>query len=283
MFGLQTALKNRSYRHGGYEPFTICDPKQRQIHKANVRDRVVHQLLVSAIEPLFDRHFIYDSYSCRKHKGTHAAVDRLRTFLRKASSNNTKTVYALKLDVHKFFASVDHDILTKLLKKRLQDPQILWLLDKVIESHKVTPGKGMPLGNLTSQLFANVYMHELDWFVKNQLKAKYYLRYCDDFIIVDTDRDKLLGLVHPLSQFLNECLGLHIHPQKISLRSWSQGVDFLGYVSKPHCTLLRTKTRKRMLAKVDSHNLPSYLGLCSHADTYRLKRLILNKTASTEI
>ena len=122
-------------------------------------------------------------------------------------------------------------------------------------------------------------MHELDWFVKKQLKVKYYFRYCDDFIIVDTDRDKLLSLVDPLSEFLNECLDLHIHPQKISLRSWNQGVDFLGYVSKPHCTLLRTKTRKRMLAKVDSHNLPSYLGLCSHAIAYRLKRLILNKTS----
>lgn len=283
IFNLQGLLKTQRYKHGAYEPFTICDPKQRQINKATVQDRLIHQLVVSGIEPLFERSFIHDSYSCRKNKGTHAAVSRLQSLLRKASKNNTQPVYALKLDIHRFFASVDHQVLTVFLRKKIADPKTLWLLGEIVGSHSVTPGKGMPLGNLTSQLFANVYMHELDWFVKNQLRIRYYLRYCDDFTIVSNDRNELLSLIEPITNFLNQNLGLRIHPQKIVLRSWNQGIDFLGYVLKPHCTLLRTKTKKRMMTRVNTHNLSSYLGLCSHANAYRLKQIVLTKSTSIEI
>ena len=279
IFSVQAKLKAQTYRHGSYVPFTICDPKQRQIHKATVVDRLIHQAVVSVIEPLFEPVFIYDSYSCRKDKGTHAAVNRLRSFLRKASRNNTRSVYALKLDIHKFFASVNHQILLEFIKKKVNDPKTLRLLEEIINSYDVTPGNGIPLGNLTSQLFANVYMHELDRFVKNELRLKFYLRYCDDFIIVSNDREELLSLVQPLAGFLNENLNLCIHPQKIVLRSWTQGIDFLGYVLKPHCTLLRTKTKRRLMTRVNANNLSSYLGFCSHANTYRLKQLILTKCA----
>jgi len=277
IFNLQVLLKTRRYKHGSYEPFSICDPKQRQIHKATVQDRLVHQLVVSAIEPLFERTFIHDSYSCRKNKGTHAAVTRLRSFLRKASKNNSRVVYALKLDIHRFFASVDHQILIAFLRKQINDPKTLQLLDEILGSHCITPGKGMPLGNLTSQLFANVYMHELDWFIKHKLGIKFYLRYCDDFIIVNDNRQELVNTVQPIADFLESKLKFRIHPHKITIRSWSQGIDFLGYVSKPHCTLLRTKTRRRLITKVDANNISSYLGLCSHANTYRLRQLILTK------
>jgi hypothetical protein len=122
-------------------------------------------------------------------------------------------------------------------------------------------------------------MHELDWFVKNQLRTKSYLRYCDDFIIVGNDRNELLSLIEPIGDFLNNRLQLRLHPQKIEIRSWNQGINFLGYVLKPNCTLLRTKTKNRLLARVDSNNISSYLGLCSHANTYRLRQIILSKCA----
>lgn len=277
IFDLQVELRINRYQHGPYVPFRVWDPKQRQIHKATVRDRLVHQAVVTSIEPLFEEQFIYDSFSCRKGKGTHAGVRRLRRFLRQASLNDSRTVYVLKCDIRQFFASVDHSLLLDLLGARIADCRTLELLKVIIDSFATTPGKGIPLGNLTSQLFANVYMHEFDWFVKHQLRQKYYVRYCDDFVIVDRDRQHLLDLTEPISDFLNNRLALTIHPKKVIVRSWDQGVDFLGYVLKPHCTLLRTKTKKRMLKRVDSTNLSSYLGLCSHANTYELTRLIQTK------
>ncbi len=277
IFELRQLLVSGQYRHSKYIPFTIHDPKQRQIHKATVQDRLVHQAITTAIEPLFERQFIYDSYSCRKGKGTHAAVKWLQRFLRRASANNTRTIYALKCDIRLFFASVDHDLLMTLLKRKIRAVQILGLLQEVIASFEVRRNKGIPLGNLTSQLFANVYLHELDWFIKQTLCEQYYIRYCDDFIVLSQSREHLLELIDPIKEFLLTRLGLSLHPNKIVLRSWRQGIDFLGYVLKPHGVVLRAKTKRRMLRLVDSTNLPSYLGLCSHADAYELKMVILNK------
>lgn len=274
IFELHRKLIANQYQHGAYEPFIICDPKQRLIHKATVGDRLVHQAIVSAIEPNFERQFIYDSYSCRKGKGTHAGVSRLRRFLRSTSRNNNQTVYALKCDVKQFFASMNHDVLRSLIKTHVQDTQVLELLDEVINSLSTAPGKGIPLGNITSQLFANIYLHELDWYVKQTLKSPHYLRYCDDFIIVSTDRDYLLSLIPKLTLFLEGKLLLTLHPDKIDLRSWNQGIDFLGYVVKPTATLLRHKTKKRILRKVDQANATSYLGVCTYADAHGLENII---------
>lgn len=263
-----------NYEHGAYKPFTICDPKQRQIHKATVRDRLVHQAIVSAIEPLFEKRFIYDSYSCRVGKGTHVGVTRLRLFLRRASCNNTKKVYALKCDVRQFFASIDHHVLMERIETVIDDEQTLELLRVILLSHGAEAGKGIPLGNVTSQLFANIYLHELDWFMKQILGVKHYLRYCDDFVIISTDKDYLLSLIEPIRQFLSDKLKLELHPNKISIRSWNQGIDFLGYVVRPYTTSIRTKTKRRMMKRVDENNVSSYLGICSHANGYRLSQLV---------
>ncbi len=262
------------YEHGRYQPFKICDPKQRQIHKANVRDRLVHQAVVSAIEPLFERRFIYDSYSCRVGKGTHAGVARLGLFLRQASHNNTKKVYVLKCDVRQFFASIDHEILMKQIEAKISDEQALQLLRTILLSHNAETGKGIPLGNVTSQLFANIYLHELDWFMKQTLGIKRYLRYCDDFVVVSTNQFYLQSLIESIRQFLMSTLRLELHPTKVSIRSWDQGVDFLGYVLRPHATSIRTKTKRRMLARVNQDNLSSYTGVCSHSNGYRLTQIV---------
>lgn len=267
-------LVNGHYEHGKYQPFTICDPKQRQIHKATVRDRLVHQAVVSAIEPLFERRFIYDSYSCRVGKGTHAGVARLGLFLRQASHNNTQKIYVLKCDVRQFFASIDHEILMNQIESRINDEQTLELLRTILLSHGGEFGKGIPLGNVTSQLFANIYLHELDWYMKQTLGIKHYLRYCDDFVVVSTDRDYLESLIEPIRQFLAINLQLELHPNKVSIRSWVQGIDFLGYVLRPYATTIRTKTKKRMLVRVTNENISSYLGICSHANGHELSDLV---------
>lgn len=282
IFELQEQLKTGQYKHGSYEPFIVHDPKRRQIHKASVVDRLVHQAVSDIIEPFFESRFIFDSFSCRKGKGTHAAVRRSRQFLRQASANNTRTVYGLKCDIRQFFASVEHQKLLNMLSIQIKDEKIIELLRKIISSFEVEPGKGIPLGNVTSQLFANVYMHELDWFVKHELREKYYIRYCDDFIIISTDQQHLLELVEPITIFLDTNLRLRLHPNKVILRSWGQGIDFLGYMLKPHCTVLRTKTKRRMLKRVNSTNLASYLGLCSHADSHELQQLIQTITSTEE-
>ena len=272
--GLHAALQAGEYQHGVYQQFTICDPKTRRIHKATVRDRLVHQAIVSAIEPLFEKRFIYDSYSCRQGKGAHAGRERLATFLARESGNNTRKGYVLKCDVRQFFASIDHEILMELLTVRLNDMQVLELLRGILLSHGADVGRGIPLGNVTSQLFANIYLHELDWFMKQTLGVRWYIRYCDDFVVVSHDRTYLESLIEPIRVFLRIILKLELHPHKVTIRSWEQGIDFLGYVLRPYGVTLRTKTKHRMLDRVSQHNLSSYMGICSHADAYRLGQVV---------
>ncbi|HWQ99683.1 MAG TPA: reverse transcriptase domain-containing protein [Candidatus Methylomirabilis sp.] len=280
LFALRDSLLSGEYRHDPYKPFTIYDPKQRRIHKATVKDRVVHQAIVNVVEPLFERRFIHDSYSCRIGKGTHAAVDRLRMFLRQASRNNTRTVYALKCDVKKFFASVNHDALLTLLARRIKDQQVIQLLENIIGSFSLGDRRGIPLGNLTSQLFANIYLHELDRYVKTSLREKYYLRYCDDFIILSESKKRLSGVTENIDEFLNDVLSLRLHPKKVFIRTWAQGIDFLGYVLFPHATVIRLKTAGRMLKRANEDNRASYLGVCSHADAFELAQIVLTKSIS---
>lgn len=282
LFALRDSLLKGTYRHDLYQSFTIFDPKQRSIHKASVRDRVVHQAVVNVVEPLFEKQFIYDSFSCRLEKGTHAAVNRLRAFLRQESLNNTKTIYALKCDIRRFFASVDHCILLSFLKRRIQDRLTIKLLENIIGSFFVTTHCGIPLGNLTSQLFANVYLHEFDRYVKHELRVRHYLRYCDDFVILTPLRSEAFDLAERIGAFLNNRLKMQLHPNKVTVRTWEQGIDFLGYVLLPHATVIRTKTINRMLKRVNENNLTSYLGVCSHADTFELGRIILTKSFSSD-
>ncbi|MBP9864526.1 RNA-dependent DNA polymerase [Patescibacteria group bacterium] len=274
LFSLRDSLLSGKYRHDLYKPFTIYDSKQRLIHKATVKDRVVHQAIVNVIESFFERRFIHDSYSCRVGKGTHAAVERLRVFLRQASRNNTRTVYALKCDVRKFFASVNHDALLSLLARQINDPKTMELLENIIGSYSIGSCRGIPLGNLTSQLFANIYLHELDRHVKNFLHQKYYLRYCDDFIILSESREYLVGVTKNVDDFLNQTLSLRLHPKKVFIRTWMQGIDFVGYVLFPHATVVRINTAGRMLRRANEDNIHSYLGVCSHADAFELEQII---------
>lgn len=275
LFDLRDTLRTGTYRHGSYRAFTIHDPKERQIHKAPVRDRVVHQAVVDIVEPLFESRFIDDSFSSRIGKGTHAGVRRLQVFLLRASRQRTRTVTVLQCDIEKFFASVEHARLLALLQRRVAEPPLLRVCAEIVRSNGA--GRGIPLGNLTSQLWANVYLHELDRFVKHELRERWYLRYCDDFAIVHPSREHLVRLVPRIGVFLAQELGVRLHPRKVTVRTWREGIDFLGYVLLPHATVLRTRTKQRMVRRVTSVNARSYFGYCTHAATFGLQRILQTK------
>ncbi len=287
IFALYQSLKNKTYQHGEYHSFYVQDPKLRHIHKASVADRVVHHLLYKFLYKLFDKSFIYESYSCRLDKGTHKGVERLGKFARKVSKNYTRDCWALKCDIKKFFASVDHEILLELLRRKIKDQNIIWLLKEVLDSFcsENEEKRGIPLGNLTSQVFANIYMNELDQFVKHELKVKYYLRYADDFIFLSSNKELLESYIDLIRQFLKDRLKLELHPKKIIFRKLKWGIDFLGYVVLPYYLLPRTKTRRRVFQKLKqktltpnfNQSLQSYLGYLTHANSYKLTQELKNK------
>lgn len=271
IFALHAQLVSQKYSHGAYTSFYIKDPKLRHIHKASVIDRIVHHAIVRVLEPVFDTGFIYDSYSCREGKGLHKAIDRFRDFAWSVSKNNTKTVWILKCDIKKFFDSIDHAVLLDLIWCEFHDDSLQWLVEEVIGSFAVSSGRGLPLGNLTSQLFSNVYLNRLDQYVKRVLRVSYYLRYADDFLMISDQRAHLAELVTTLRDFLDKRLRLQLHPGKISLSKWHNGVDFLGYVSFPHHRILRTKTKRRFLrmaAQQQMSAIQSISGVLSHCRGY---------------
>lgn len=275
IFELHYQLKNQAYRHGGYHAFNISDPKPRNIHKACVRDRLVHHAIYRCLYPFFDKKFIFDSYSCRIGKGTHKAMNRFREFGYKVSKNNTKTCWVLKCDIRKFFASVDHGVLLDILRGYIFYPKILWLLSEVIGSFSFSPGIGLPLGNLTSQLLVNIYMNEFDQFVKHRLKAKLYIRYADDFVLLSDSRAELKERIPVIRDVLMNRLKLDLHPNKVFVKTLASGVDFLGWVHFPDHRVPRTTTKRRMARKMSnnpsSETVASYLGLLKHGNTNKLK------------
>jgi len=270
IFRLHEDLKDGTYRHGPYESFYVCDPKRRHIHKPVVRDRLVHHAVFRMIEPLFEKRFIFDVWSCRNEKGTHKAIDRFREFAWKLSRNDTRTVWILKLDIKKFFESVDQDILIGLLSKRISDQRTMRLMIEIVRSFP----RGIPLGNLTSQLFANIYLDVLDQFIKRQLKLRHHVRYCDDFVILHEDRNYLASLIPSMGRFLADRLALTLHPEKIMIVRYHGGVDFLGCVSFPHHRLLRTKTKRRMLRRISQDNRTSYFGMLGHVRGNKLRIML---------
>lgn len=252
LFQLQAELSTKTYQHQRYETFHIYDPKFRIINKATVRDRIVHHLLFRFLEPKYQPTFIHHSYSCQKGKGVHVAVDGVDGALRKVSKNYTRTVWSLKLDIKKFFASVDHEILLQLLLNKLGDTEVMWLIEKVVRSFSVPDrsGKGMPIGNLTSQIFANIYLSKLDYFAKHHLREHFYFRYADDFLFLHHDLDHLKKIETMVTEFVANQLRLTVHSNKIMYRKLSQGIDWLGYIILPYHKVLRTSTKRRMFAKM---------------------------------
>ncbi|HEY4528373.1 MAG TPA: reverse transcriptase/maturase family protein [Candidatus Paceibacterota bacterium] len=268
IISLHHDLKNKTYKHSSYHAFNISDPKPRNIHKASVRDRLLHHAIYRVLYSYFDKKFISDSYSCRLNKGTHKALERFGYFSIKVSKNHTKQCWVLKCDIKKFFASIDHEVLLYILEKHIEDKDTLWLLERVITSFN----PGLPLGNLTSQLLVNIYMNEFDQFVKHKLKIKNYIRYTDDFLIFSSNKSELITFIRYIVCFLQKELKLSLHEDKIFIKTLSSGIDFLGWVHFPEHRILRTVTKRRMFRNISEKSLPSYLGLLKWGNTYKLRQ-----------
>lgn len=283
ILALHLNLKNKTYHHGNYEAFNISDPKPRNIHKASVRDRLLHHAIYRILYPYFDQKFIFDSYSCRLNKGTHKAINRFRQFAYIESDNHTRNVWVLKCDIKKFFASIDHEVLLYIIAKHIEDKDTVWLLNQIISSFHSPMSRlnldiGVPLGNLTSQLLVNIYMNEFDQFVKRELKAKYYIRYADDFVFFSQNKTKLITFVRYVAHFLESKLKLELHPDKVFIKTLSSGVDFLGWVHFPDHRVLRSIAKRRMLKRLaqnpNREAKASYLGLIKHGNSKKLIKLI---------
>jgi retron-type reverse transcriptase len=289
---LQKELINQTYQHGNYYEFTLYDAKKREIKAAPFRDRVVHHAICAVIEPIFDKGFIYDSYACRKGKGTHSAIKRLDHFIRSACTKwGEDNVYCLKCDISKYFDSIDHEVLMSLIERKIKDPKLLWLINKVVKSslsHRIYEtlfdfrDTGIPIGNLTSQLFANLYLNELDQFVKHDSGIKYYLRYMDDFLVLSGDKGELHQLESVFREFLKKNLKLELHYKKVSLSPLSRGIGFLGYRLYKSYKLIRGSTVRRFIKKIKSKRtelekevaIRSWLSFASYANTHNLKQLL---------
>ncbi len=291
LFKLCDGLASGNYLHDPYTDFYIYDPKRRHIHKASVRDRVLHQAVFRVLYPIFDKHFIFDSYSSRLYKGTHLGVIRLSKAGRKITKNWKYPAYALKCDIRKYFDSIDHEILKNLISKIISEKETLDFISMLLKTFEKSSGKGLPLGNVTSQLFANIYLNEFDQYIKHVLKARHYFRYCDDFVILSPNKDWLEEILPKIRNFVSNRLELQLHPNKISIRKFRQGIDFLGYVVLPHANVIRTKTKNRILRKVEAgmrdfiHGnsdknstlgmINSYLGVLSHCRARKIEEKIL--------
>jgi len=241
LLALRTELLLHCYRPKPLQTFILRDPKTRKISKSAFRDRIIHHALCNIIEPMFEKQFIYDSYANRKTKGTLKAIQRFEDFTKIVYRNHALLTFVFKADIKKYFDHVDHAILLSIIKRKIKDPKIIWLVNKILSNYSTANGKGMPLGNLTSQFFANVYLNELDQFVKNQLKAKYYLRYVDDFVIIHNSKQQLQDYQQNITLFVSEKLALTLHPDKSRIIKFHQGIEFLGVKIFRHHQLIKKK------------------------------------------
>ncbi len=248
---LQEELKSKNYKPHRLKKFIVRDPKTRTIHASVFRDRIIHHAIINIIQPIFEKRFIYDSFASRKFKGTHEAIKRFEDFLRKVSSNGQKVRegfnnnsikgFILKADIKHYFATMNHGVLINILEKNINDEELINLIKIVLDNFDAKiKGQGLPLGNYTSQFFANVYLDRLDYFIKHRLKAKYYIRYVDDFVILHKDKKVLEDFKIKIEKYLKN-LRLELHPDKSGIYPLRNGITFLGYRIFYHYKLLRKR------------------------------------------
>lgn len=242
IFAIQERLRNETYPFGPYRSFYVTEPKRRLIESACFQDRVVHQAMYEQLEPLFDPQFYEYSFACRTGRGTHAAMLTLGDWI-----NRSRLPTFLKCDIRSFFNSIDRTKLVSILHKSIGDEKMMRLLERLILS---APRSGLPIGNLTSQLLANLYMNELDQFVKRQLQVKYYIRYMDDFILLTESHENARTLKETIRQYVEDELKLELSPEKVRIGQVHEGVPFVGYCQRPGEIRVRGAALRRMRKKV---------------------------------
>lgn len=334
LFKLYDEIINHKYKIGQSICFMVSKPVKREIFAADFRDRIVHHLIFNYISPIFECNFIKDSYSCRVGKGTSEGIMRLDHFIRSCSENYQKDCWILKLDIQGYFMAMDRNILYEKIENKLKIMKnanfdinlILYLIHEVIFNDPTKnchikgkhedwqglqkskslffseKGKGFPIGNLTSQLFGNIYLDELDHFVREKLGVKYYGRYVDDMVFVHKNKEFLKVVVSRIRDYLKIELGLTLHPKKIYLQNFKKGVYFLGVFIKPHRIYIGKKTKHNFYEKIREWNkenqkmegiiekykcekfvacVNSYLGIMKHYKTYNLRKKLLTNFTST--
>ncbi len=294
LLALRMELLFHTYKPEPLQEFVIHDPKTRRINRSAFRDRVIHHALCNIIEPLFEKSFIPDSYANRKGKGAFKAIARYSYFLRKVSHNYSQPTYVLKADIRKYFETVSHDILLRIIQKKITDLKVLWLIRVILSNYyKDVEGIGMPLGNLTSQFFANVFLNELDQYVKHTLKVSYYVRYVDDFVVLDRSKKQLQICQQKIDEFLTNRLSLQLHPSKSKIILAKNGADFLGMRIFLHHKLLKKKNVakfRRKYARLQKQYdngiilydqmydfMEGWIAYAKNADTYNLRKEIATK------
>lgn len=289
LINIHNHLVWKSYRPSPYNYFTIYEPKERLIAALPFVDRVAQHALCNIIEPIHDRSMISDSFACRKNKGVLAGVNRTTQFLRD-THKRWRRVYCLKADVRKFFPSVHHATMKKIIRRRISCPDTLSLIDTIID----VPGAdvGLPIGSLTSQIWANAYLDQLDHFVKDRLRVQYYIRYMDDFIILHDNKKSLKIILDDVTAFLGDYLRIKLNTKTQIFPIGPRCIDFLGYRIWPDHRLLRkgnVRRTKRKLHKFErlyaqgrltiadiNPSVVSWIGHAMHADTWRVRNQILN-------
>jgi Retron-type reverse transcriptase len=305
LISIQNELIWKTYKVGRYREFFVYDPKKRLIMALPFRDRVVQWAIYRVLNPLLEQRYISDSYACRVGYGTHRAADRLQYWLRYLARRYPR-VYVLKLDISKYFYRVDHDVLVGILRRIIADEDMLWLLETIVRSEDTkfgvplgdhcfecerVKGVGMPIGNLTSQMFANLYLNELDQYAKHVLKARHYIRYMDDVIILHPDKKYLWQLKDEIRSFLDNRLHLVLN-SKTTVRTTKQGVDFCGYRIWPTHRKLRKRTALKMKRRLKwlqrayargevnfnnvNASVQSYCGLLKHCNSFSLRRKLFD-------
>ena len=278
LISLREELTSERWQPGKYSRFFVEDPKRRLINAPPFRDRVVHHAVSTLLIRIWDPTFPFGSFACRAGKGTHAAADRMQQFMRRYP---TGSGYVLQLDVKSYFASIDHEILIGLVAKRIRDRRFMRLIRQIVESYEDSPGVGIPLGNLTSQVFANIYLHELDMFAKHDLRIKHYIRYMDDVALVHEDKRQLWEWRDAIGEFLDRTLKLRLHQKKQVLTPIDCGIDYLGYIVYRDHRRVRSRNVHRIYRNIKRMeagtfdrdpraSIASWIGYAQHADTYGL-------------
>lgn len=268
---LSEVIKNRKYKTSKYSTFKVFEPKERVVFRLPYYpDRITHHAIMNVLEPIFTSMFTANTYSCIKGKGIHAAVNKVKEALK----DKDNTTYCLKLDITKFYPSVNHEVLKQIIRRKIKDKDLLWLLDEIIESTF-----GIPIGNYTSQIFANLYLTGFDHWLKEEKKVKYYFRYADDMVILSNSKQYLHALLSEIRTFLSEKLKLSIKSNYQVFPVKSRGIDFVGYIFFHTHTLLR-KSIKKNFAKMIVNNkndksIASYYGWAVHCDSKNLLRKLL--------
>lgn len=258
---------------GNYRFFTIYDPKERQICESDFREQVLHHAVMNICDPYFERHQIFDSYASRRGKGTYAAIDRAKLFTKKYA-------YFLKLDVRKFFAEVHHGVLKRQLFRLFKDKHLFSVLESIIDSYEASPDRGLPIGNLTSQYFANHYLSELDHLIKEQLQIKAYVRYMDDMVLWSDDKELLKKAYKSILLYVNETLHCELKP--LLLNYTSAGMPFLGYLLFPYQVKLSSRSKKRFIQKMTALEKHYHSGEWSEAKCQRHALPLIAFTAKSD-